>query len=249
MAKTLIAVFLVLIALGLACVFFLYLGAEAPPVSLSLSSPGKAYRVELSEHVDTYTHWAPIRLRLDSRRFDEVRFSAFKGNRVLAQNELLWDDTSGDSRFFESIKPRWINDSVLKFGGDESLPESKLDEVNVFNDTSQPVDHLLIKSSDFFLVLDLQPKTAVRLFPNPQSWLSWISCEGRFGSGKPIPFEGVNFFIRDDRDSHVSQHYCVSIGDNGVLIQSREVEGYRDEKEVKVTIAKGDHCTPAERSP
>jgi len=64
MAKKPIVISLALIALVLAGVLFLYLSAEAAPVSLNLSSPANVYRVELNEHTDTFEHWAPIRLRL-----------------------------------------------------------------------------------------------------------------------------------------------------------------------------------------
>ncbi len=250
MAKKLIVVCLVLIALVLAGVLGLYLSAEAAPVSLNLLSPANTYRVELNEHADTFAHWAPIRLRFgDPRRFDEVRFSAFKGDRALAKDELLWDDTSGNSRFFESYKYRWLTDSILQFGWDESLPKSKLDEVTVFNDTNLSVDELRINSGDLFLILDLQPKAATTFSAHPQSWLSWIACEGSLGPDKRIPYGGVNFFIRDNNDTHVAQHYCVAIRDNGVVIQSREVDGYRDENGAKISVPKGNECTAIERRP
>jgi hypothetical protein len=250
MAKKLIIVCLVLIALVLAGVLGLYLSAEAAPVSLNLSSPANIYRVEVNEHADTFTHWAPIRLRLgDPRRFDEVRFSAFKGDRALAKDELLWDDTSGNSRFFESYKYRWVTDSVLRFGWDESLPNSKLDEVTVFNGTALPVDELRINSGDLFLILDLQPKAAATFSARPQSWLSWIACEGSLAPGKLIPYGGVNFFIRDNDGTHVPQHYCVAIRDNGVVIQSREIDGDRDENGAKISVPKGNDCTANENRP
>lgn len=210
-------------------------------MSLSLSSRDKTYRVELAEHVDIYTHWAPI--HLEPRKFNEVRFSAFKGDRALALNEWLWDDASDDSRFFESFKYRWVTDAVLRFGGDESLPESKLDEVIVFNNTNHVVDAITIRGGGLFLILDLQPKAAVKLPAHPQPWQSWVGYAVRLGSGKPISYGGVNFFIRDDKDSHVSQHYCVAIRDSGVVIQSREVEGEYG------AVPKGNDCAPPERRP
>ena len=250
MAKKPIVISLALIALVLAGVLFLYLSAEAAPVSLNLSSPANVYRVELNEHTDTFEHWAPIRLRLgDPRKFDEIRFSTFKGDRALAKDELLWDDTSGNSRFFELYRYRWLTDSVLQFGWDEALPKSKLDEVTVFNDTNQPVDELRIRSGELFLILDLQPKAATTFSTHPQSWLSWIACEGNLGPGKPISYGGVNFFIRDNDDTHVPQHYCVVIRDNGVVIQSREMDGYRDENGGKISVSKGNECAANKRRP
>jgi len=250
MAKKSIVASVAVIALVLAGVLGLYLSAEAAPVSLNLSSPTNVYRVELNEHAETFAHWAPIRLRFgDPRRFDEIRFSAFKGDHALAKDELLWNDTSGNSRFFELYRYRWLTDSVLQFGWDESLPKSKLDEVTVFNDTNQPVEELRIRSGELFLILDLQPKATTTFSTHPQSWLSWIACEGSLGPGKRIPYGGVNFSIGDNHDTHVPQHYCVAIRDNGVVIQSREVDGYRDRNGAKISVPKGNECTANERRP
>jgi hypothetical protein len=250
MVKKLTFVCLVLIALMFAGVLGLYLSGEVSPVFLSLSSPANVYRVELNEHTDTFAHWAPIRLRFGNpRRFNEVRFSAFNGDRALANDELLWNDTSSNSRFFESYRYRWVNNSVLQFGWDDSLPKSKLDEVIVFNGTALPVDELRIKAGDLFLILDLEPKAATTFSVDPQSWLSWIACEGSLGPGRRIPYRGVNFFIRDNHDTHVPQHYCVSIRDDGVVIQSREVDGDRDENGAKITVPRGDACTATEGRP
>ena len=232
MARAVIIIIL-LIVIGLAYAF--YFGMESPPVSLTLSSPNKTYVVHLVERADRYL----LPIYIDSRRFNsEVRFSAFKGEKALAQNEMLWDDPSGDARFFDSYKYHWITDSVLKFGGDESVPQSKIDEVSISNDTNQPINQLVVNASDYFLILDLQPKASVKVPADHQPWLSWLSCGGSFSSGKPIPFDGVNFFIGDNQESHVSQHYCISIRDNGVLIQSQEIEGYKDVNGVKTTVPK-----------
>jgi hypothetical protein len=232
MARAVIILILLIVA-GLACIF--YFGMESPPVSLTLTSPNKTYVVHLDEHADRYL----LPIHLDSRRFSsEVRFNAFKGGQSLAQNEMLWDDPSGGARFFDSYKYRWINDSVLKFGWDESVPQLKNDEVVVSNDTNRPINQLVVNANEHFLILDLQPKSSVKLSAYPQSWLSWVSCKGSFASGKSIPFDGVNFFIRDNRESHVSQHYCISIRDDELLIQSQEIEGYKEENGVKTTIPK-----------
>lgn len=230
MAKAVI-ILILLIVVGLACAF--YFGMESPPVSLNLSSPSNTYIIHLDEHADRYL----LPIHLDSRRFpSEVRFNAFKGERPLAQNEMLWDDSSGGARFFDSYKYHWISDSVLKFGWDESVPQSKIDEVVVSNDTNQPINQLVVNASEYFLILDLPPKSSVKLSAYPQSWLSWVSCKGSFASGKSIPFDGVNFFIRDNRESHVSQHYCISIREDELLIQSQEIEGYKEENGVKTAV-------------
>jgi hypothetical protein len=135
-----------------------------------------------------------------------------------------------------------INDSVLQFGWDESSPKSLLDEVTVFNDTNLPVDELRISSRDLSLILDLQPKAAITFSAHPESWQTRIACEGSLGSGKRIPYRGVNFFIRDNNDTHIPQHYCVAIRDNGCLIQSREVDGYRDENGATISVPRGNDC-------
>jgi hypothetical protein len=95
-----------------------------------------------------------------------------------------------------------------------------MDEVMVSNDTNQPVNQLVVHASEYFLILDLPPNATVKLSAHPQSGLSWISCEGKVSSGRAIPFDGVNFLPRDNSDSHVSRHYCISIRGDGVLIQS-----------------------------
>jgi hypothetical protein len=239
MAKRLIVVGCVLVALALGCVLALYLSAEASPVSLTVASPDKTYRVDLNEHSDTYKHWAPIRLRLDSRQFNDVRFSAFKGDSKLAVDERLWDDSSDDSRFFDSYKYQWVNNSVLRFGLERSFPASQLDEVTVFNDSSRVVGELRLESRDIFLILDLQPNQTMKLTASPQSWLSWLSCVGKFASGQSIPFHGANFPLHDNDETHAAQHYCVAITDAGVTIQNPSVEGNWDENGNRVTVAKG----------
>jgi hypothetical protein len=47
----------------------------------------------------------------------------------------------------------------------------------------------------------------------------------------------------------VRQHYCIVIRDDGVVIQSREVDGYRDENGAKISVPKGDECTATEKRP
>lgn len=239
MRKSLIGAFVFVFALGSWGARSLYLSTEAAPVFLNLASPDKTYRVELHEHIDTYRHWASIRSRFYSPRFNEVRFNAFKDGRLLVSNEFLWNDTSSDSRFFEHHEYRWVINFILRFGGDLSMPESKLDEVTVFNHTNHAVDELMIKSNDLFVILDLQPKTATTLVAHPHPG-AWLTCEGQFASGKRIPFYGVNFLIGGNRDTHVPQHYCVAITDDRVLIQSREIEGDFDDNGAKVIVPKGD---------
>jgi len=241
MPRKLIVVGCVIAALSFGCILVLYFSAEAAPVSLTIASPDKTYRVELQEHTDTYRHWTPIRrrVRLDSRQFNYVRFSAFKDQRSLAADKPLWDDTSDGSRFFESHNYQWVDKSVLRFGLKRTSIDPPRDEITVFNDSSKPVDELRLESRDIFLILDLQPNQALKLAAYPQSWLSWLGCEGRFASGQNIPFHGANFSLHDNDNTHVAQHYCVAITDAGVTIQNSNVEGDWDENGNRMTVAKG----------
>ncbi len=227
-ATIIIAIFL---ALGLATAF--YLGMENPPVSLTLASPNKTYLVQLNEHADPY--YLPI--HLSSRRFaSEVRFNLLKGEQTLAQNEILWDDSS-DSRL-DVYQYHWVSDSVLKYDWDKSVPQSKMDEIIVFNETNQHIDYLIVEASEDFLIVDLQPGASVKLLAFPQSWLSWASCHGSFASGKIIGWNGVNFSIHDNHENHLPHHYCLTVRDDGVSIQSQEIEGFKTVNGVKTTVPK-----------
>jgi hypothetical protein len=219
MPRAVIIIFLLIMA-GLTALF--YLGMENPPVSLSLQSANKIYTVQLNEKADRFL----LPIHLGTRSFNsEVRFTALKGEQSLAKDEMLWSDSSDNRQ--DVYKYHWISDSIIKYGEIiESVPESKMDEVTVTNETNQSINYLVVEANEKFLILDIQPQSSVKFLAYPQSWLNWISGEGKFSSGKAIPFVGKNFRIGDDRESHVPKHYCVSIKDNEMLIQSEEIKGY-----------------------
>jgi hypothetical protein len=212
---------------------------ESPAVTLNLSSPNQEYKLQLNENVDRHIYIFPINI-FEFRKFNEVRFSAFKDEQALIENEGLWEDTSSDMRYFDVYKPQWISDSVLKFSDSRTFAENKMDEVVVLNNTNQPIGYLLVNAGERFLILDLQPNEKVKLSTTPQSWASWISCGGNFQVSKKKFYSGVNFSIHDGNENHVSQHYFVTVKDDEVLIQSQEFEGYKSTKEVDIKVPKYD---------
>lgn len=220
-----------LILIGLAAAF--YFGMENPPVSLSLTSPNKTYTAQLNERADRYL----LPIHLGSRNFpSEVRFTAFKGEHSIAQNEMLWTDSS-DNRL-DVYKYRWVTDSIIKYGGGKPASESKTDEVTISNDSNQAIDYLIVHAVEQFLILDFQSQASVKITSIPQPWLPWISCEGRFSSGKVITPNGVNFLLHETGENHTPQHYFISIRDDETLIQSQEAEGHKSFNGVRTRVPK-----------
>ena len=165
----LVIVIILSLVVGIACWF--YFGAEGLPVNTRISSPNQNYNVQLNENVDRHLYPFPFNM-FEFRKFNEVRFSAFKGEQNLVDNERLWEDTSSDMRFFDVYEPQWISNPVLKFSGSRTFAENKMDEVVILNNTNQPIGYLLVNAVERLLILDLQPNEKVKLSTIPQSWAS-----------------------------------------------------------------------------
>jgi hypothetical protein len=127
---------------------------------------------------------------------------------------------------FELAYPQhaWVSNNVLRFWRNPDVPEKKSDRLLVSNRTGKVIRYLKINAKDMFLIFDLEPTSTLELNPSHQSWLSWIECEGEFIDGQRISWKGVNFFHRGTIGEPL--RYCVSISDDGVRIESPQIEGF-----------------------
>lgn len=195
-----------------------YFGREGPPISLTLTSPGRTYTIRVDERVDPYKTF----YRIEPREFStKVLFTAKKGDRTLAANELFWDYESSNERFSKNAYHEWVGESVLKFGLDHAKWKPVADEVTVSNDSDETIDYLLVRSSETFLVLDLLPKASVRFRAFHQTDLPRITCSGAFASGKKIIHFGRTFDLHEEKDGdHLPQRYTLNIGPEGTYINT-----------------------------
>lgn len=220
MRKSRIVVFGLVLTVVLAAglVAFFYFGGESPPISLTLTPPGHTYTVRINERVDPYL--TPI--RIDSRKFPiRVLFTAKKGDRILATNELFWDYESSNERFSEDAYHEWVSESVLKFGVNHSVSKPIADEVTVSNDSDETIDYLVIHSGESFLILDLAPKATVRFPAYHRTWSSFVECSGgAFASGKKVGFNGRDFPLHDTEENPVPQRFTINIGPEGTYINT-----------------------------
>lgn len=184
------------------------------PSEITAVSPANTYSVSLREDAS------------DAINFDYgMRFTVIKNESPLVENESLY---TGSSPFFNLYpKHAWIDENVLWFGGHDLTPSMRRDEISVINETNSVISYLNVTASDRFLLLEVQPHTSTRLLARPQTDQtangSWISCFGKFADGRNIN-EGRNFSIRGQYVSPA--HYCIFVREEGVVIQSREFEGF-----------------------
>jgi len=179
------------------------------PAELISRSPNKTYRIHLQ----------------DRKEGDHiVRFDATKGDQTLIQNEIFFADSH--PFIYPELKYLWTAENVLRFG--EFDPSVKPDEISIMNNTDRVVRYLKIEAQNTYLLLDVEPHSTTRLFPSPQtdkqSDISWVEGFGKFADGANVASWGMNFHVRGKYISPA--HYCVSILDREVVVQSKEFEGF-----------------------
>jgi hypothetical protein len=187
-----------------------------PNVWLSTSSSNKTYSVELTG---------------DKGRggiifYSTVRFNVLKNGQTVVKDALAHYGDFMDVSF-ELAYPEhaWVSENTIRFWRNPHLPEDKdkFDTLLISNDTDKVIRYLKIGSGDMFLVFDMQPDSILKLSPSHQPGQSWVDCEGEFGDGQPIRCNGVNF---SPPKSNETLRYCVSVGEQGVRIESPQTEGY-----------------------
>ena len=94
-----------------------------------------------------------------------------------------------------------------------------------------------------FLIFDIKPYSALKLYLTHQSGDSGVWIEGEFEDGQDIAEYGVGFSYRDKLNEPWS--YCASINLNRVRIESSQFEGYdRNGNGDKPNIPKSANCNP-----
>ena len=95
----------------------------------------------------------------------------------------------------------------------ESGDENERDTLILSNNTNKQIRYLRVQAVDLFLVFDLKPKSQMKLSAYPQTWLSWITVEGKFDGGERISKQGTNFSIESKMKGPFQ--YEISINENG----------------------------------
>jgi len=211
-------------------------GVESPSFTFTTTSPNNTYTVQLKEQA------AISRVPFSGHGNHAVSLSVLKVGGRTVENEGLYGGDVYDDRFLDLFPVHdWISESIIRFGKKDTIPQSQHDEVYVANNTNQVITYLTLraKKDEMILQFDLQPKSVVKLYVEPQSDqradLSWIWCKGKFVSGQNILETGTNFKIRGKYNGPA--HYCVSVKDQQVSIESREFEGYiSDKSDAIVTV-------------
>jgi hypothetical protein len=172
-----------------------------------------------------------------------VHFNVARNKQALIENEVFYSDSS--AFIYPDLKYSWVSESVLRFG--EFDTSIKADEVSVINQTNKIVRYLRVNAGNEYLLLEIQPQTTTRLFDRPQTDktadISWIGGFGKFDDGAGVSGWGMNFHIRGKYTS--SAHYCVFIRDGGVIVQSKEFEGFGTDESgstVEKPEAKNPNC-------
>lgn len=100
-------------------------------------------------------------------------------------------DTSFSEKFGTT---RWESERILRFTDTfDGTPVS--DQLLLKNSTEKTIRHLLVKSIDLTLVLDLLPGESLRcaIAPHRDVGTLYMSVSGSFVDGTPVQFQGVDF--------------------------------------------------------
>ena len=190
---------------------------ENSPPGLSTISPNETYMVELTGDLE------PGLIQIDEQ---VVSFNLYKsGVRVASNVQMTSFDFYEHGFLSQYPNYEWVNNNLLRFIDDNS-PEPK-DSLLVSNRTESTILYLNISQLDLYLIFDIQPNSSVKIKVPRYKWQSWVSVSGQFANGESIQFTGLNFFHQDKFDKPL--HYCVSVTDNGVILNSLEVEGRRQD--------------------
>ena len=79
-----------------------------------------------------------------------------------------------------------------------------------------------------FFVFDIPPGAKIELaIPRAPSDLSWIGAEPVFADGQTIPYDGVNFSLRNELG--VPLEYCLWIKESAMRIGSPALDGFNSD--------------------
>ena len=191
-----------------------------PNAEFTTASPNNTYRVYMKDReLENVNH--------------VVRLNVMKNEKQIIENEVFY---SGSSQYLGAEpKHTWVAENVLRFGSIDTVPSSLPDEVSVVNQTDRLVRFLKVTAGNDFLILEVQPQTTTRLFARPQidktSSLSWIGGYVKF-DGSDMSQWGRNFTIEGKVTSPA--HYCVIIKEEGVVVQSKELDSYEGVESGKI---------------
>ena len=157
----------------------------------------------------------------------DIYFSLYSEAGTMFENRLFFESGSWDKSFKEKYPDlRWVATNVFRLGEKIEPGKSLQDEITIRNDTNNAVSLLSIKGKGYeeFLVINLLPRSTIQLHPQTQtdSDSSWIAARAEFDNSK-IVSSGMNFRIRGQYKGMM--HYCVSITDQEIIVQSQEFEG------------------------
>lgn len=195
---------------------------QGTEMKFSTRSPQQTYWVTLKGQAgppDTYM------TQLDLTEHT-VKADASKSGKMIFENLSIYSGDGYDEGF-KALYPdyRWLSDSVLEFGQNKNFSQPQQAEVYILNQTQKTIPYLYVSAGKYyiFLLFDLPPGSTTKLLLNLQFWERVIGCEGKFDDNTNIPFRNVSFSSKDETSADA--HYCISISDSDIRIESREFEG------------------------
>ncbi|MER3478880.1 MAG: hypothetical protein C4287_23480, partial [Leptolyngbya sp. ERB_1_2] len=153
-----------------------------------------------------------------------VKFNLYKnGYSVSAFQELTILGWSENGFLYKYPEYEWVGERMLRFRDWAAVSRESKDSILILNRSTRKVKYVVIDALDLFLVLDIDANSTLELKAPRYGWNSWITGQGEFADGQPIPFNGVNFHHRDKIEG--SLQYCISIDDSGLNIAGPMLEG------------------------
>ncbi|MDQ3798143.1 MAG: hypothetical protein M3384_01725 [Acidobacteriota bacterium] len=228
-----------LISLALAIGVSYWFFVAEPDVFLSTTSPDKTYTFELTGNA-----FSPSLPFYDHR----TNFNLFKNNRSLVKNAQVMAYDFFDSGFSEMYSGHnWESESVLRFRTKDYRRRSRenSDSLTVSNKTSKNIKYLRITAGDMFFIFEMPPDSTDKHSVPQLGDLPWVMAEGEFADGRRIDWNGVNFLNRDRqrRQQNDSLGYCISVLDDGVKIESPQLDGFnRGGTSHKPNVPKAPDC-------
>lgn len=203
------------------CIDFRTGPPEPPPFKMTSMSPQGKYAINLE------------RRRHEPYGKDWETWKAFlsftnDGQQILKEVEVASGDASSGRMLPDHPQLAWLYENTFRLSEHASLPESESDVLLIRNDSAHTISYLSVSGGmdEWFFILNLQPRSSVKLLALPQ-WkqgdLSWVSAKGRFGDDIPT-YGGQNFKIAASEKG--PGHYCLTVRDDEMVIQSREFEGW-----------------------
>lgn len=204
--------------------------------SLHTTSPNNTYTVNLIEQInppgELYNYM--------------VGLTMFKGNQLIVDYPRFSGRDGFDRRFGDEYPESfWLAENLLRLGSNPIYPAEHCDQIFVRNETSKLISYFMVRAkSEMFLILELNPQSAVKLYAQPQADqgadISWIGYAGQFNDNIPISSGGMSFRI--PRKYVRAAHYCIKIGDEAVTITSSDFEGIKISSGTEITTPKATDC-------